>query len=187
MPNPGESLKAYIARYMASDEAKKDIPDEKQRLAVAYSEWNKKHLSKAKNLSIAKYYDDEQLVFGWASVAKDVAGTRPLDWQGDYINAEDLEPAVYKFNLEYRETNEMHAGAAKGELVESVMLTKEKMAAMGIPEGIVPEGWWVGFKIDDPEAYQKVKKGIYKMFSIEGSGQRVPVSDEEVKNYANIT
>jgi hypothetical protein len=55
---------------------------------------------------------------------------------------------------------------------------------MGIPEGTVPEGWWVGFKISDKTAYQKVKAGIYKMFSIEGSAQRVPVSDEEVKNYA---
>jgi hypothetical protein len=136
------------------------------------------------NMEIAKYYDDEQLVFGWASVAKDAKGTRPLDWQDDYVDAEDLEQAVYKFNLDYRETNEMHSGPVKGQLVESIMFTKEKMAAMGIPEGTVPEGWWVGFKIDDKEAYQKVKNHIYKMFSIEGSGQRVPVSEEEVRNYA---
>jgi hypothetical protein len=139
------------------------------------------------NLEISKFYDDEQLVFGWASVARDATGTRPLDWQGDLIDAEDLEKAVYLFNLDYRETNEMHAGPSKGSLVESVMFTKEKMRAMGIPEGIVPEGWWVGFKIDDRETYTKVKQGIYKMFSIEGSGQRIPVPEEEVRNYANET
>jgi len=138
-----------------------------------------------KSLEITKYYDDEQLVFGWASVAKDAKGVRPLDWQNDYIDAEDLETAVYKFNLDYRETNEMHAGPVKGQLVESIMFTKQKMAAMGIPEGTVPEGWWVGFKIADKETYLKVKTGLYKMFSIEGSGQRVQVSEEEVKNYAN--
>lgn len=43
-PNKGESEKDFIARFMSSEEAKKDFPDEKQRLAVAYSEW-KKHKS----------------------------------------------------------------------------------------------------------------------------------------------
>lgn len=133
----------------------------------------------AEALEITKYYDDEQLVFGWASVSRDANGVRPLDWQGDYIDAEDLERAVYKFNLEFRETNEMHQGNVKGYLVESVMFTKEKMEAMGIPEGTVPIGWWVGFKIDDKEAYQKVKTGIYRMFSIEGSATRVPIDDDE--------
>ena len=139
----------------------------------------------SESLKITKYADDEQLVFGWASVSKDVTGVRPLDWQGDYIDAEDLEVAVYKFNLDYRESNEMHAGPVKGLLVESVMFTKEKMQAMGIPEGTVPEGWWVGFKITDRAAYQKVKAGIYKMFSIEGSGQKIQVPDEEVNNHGN--
>ena len=138
----------------------------------------------ANNLEITKYYDDEQLVFGWASVAKDANGNRPLDWQGDLIDAEDLEQAVYKFNLEFRESNEMHVpGTVNGTLVESIMFTKQKMAAMGIPEGTVPEGWWVGFKISDRDAYLKVKSGIYKMFSIEGSATRVECGDEHVVNH----
>lgn len=41
-PNPGESKKAYIARFMASEEAQKSFPDKKQRLAVAYSMWRKR-------------------------------------------------------------------------------------------------------------------------------------------------
>ena len=138
----------------------------------------------ANNLEITKYYDDEQLVFGWASVAKDANGNRPLDWQGDLIDAEDLEQAVYKFNLEFRESNEMHVPCTvNGTLVESVMFTKQKMAAMGIPEGTVPEGWWVGFKISDRDVYLKVKSGIYKMFSIEGSATRVECADEHVVNH----
>lgn len=40
-PNKGESEKDFIARFMSSEEAKKDFPDQKQRLAVAYSEWKK--------------------------------------------------------------------------------------------------------------------------------------------------
>ena len=134
---------------------------------------------------INKFYDEQKLVFGWASVSKDAKGNRPLDWHGDLIDAEDLEKAVYDFNLHFRESNEMHIpNSANGKLVESVMFTKEKMKSMGIAEGIVPEGWWVGFKLSDAEVYQKVKNGTYKMFSIEGSAKVEQVEDEELIDYS---
>ena len=43
MPNPkkGETKEEYISRFMNSEEAKNSFPDEKQRLAVAYSKWAK--------------------------------------------------------------------------------------------------------------------------------------------------
>jgi hypothetical protein len=40
-PNPNESKADYVARFMSSEEAKRDYPDEKQRLAVAYSYYEK--------------------------------------------------------------------------------------------------------------------------------------------------
>ncbi len=41
MPNPSkdETKEEYIARFMKSEEAQRDFPEEKQRLAVAYSKW----------------------------------------------------------------------------------------------------------------------------------------------------
>lgn len=44
MPRPraGEPKSSYIARFMESSEAQSDFPDEKQRLAVAYSMWGEK-------------------------------------------------------------------------------------------------------------------------------------------------
>lgn len=44
MPRPkaGESKSDYISRFMGSSEAQSDFPDEKQRLAVAYSMWGEK-------------------------------------------------------------------------------------------------------------------------------------------------
>jgi hypothetical protein len=41
MPSPErkESQKEFVARYMASREARRDFPDAKQRAAVAYSEY----------------------------------------------------------------------------------------------------------------------------------------------------
>lgn len=130
----------------------------------------------SETFDIKKYYDDEQLVFGWASVAKDKDGNRPIEWQGDEIEMFEMEPAVYDFVLTQGITKEMHrVEKAKGQVVESVIFTKEKMAAMGIPEGTVPEGWWVGFKLADKDTFMKVKAGIYKMFSIEGKGIRTPI------------
>lgn len=52
---------------------------------------------------------------------------------------------------------------------------------MGIPEGVVPEGWWIGFKVTDDEVWEKVKDGTYPMFSIEGEAVREEV-DEEPEN-----
>ena len=49
------------------------------------------------------------------------------------------------------------------------------MKAMGIPEGILPVGWWIGFKVTDPEVWEKVKDGTYSMFSIEGEAVREEV------------
>ena len=129
--------------------------------------------------SICKSDDDKRLIFGWASVAIRTDGNQVLDWQKDLIDPEDLEEAVYSYVLDFRASGEEHIPGMrnKGRLVESVVFTKEKMRAMGIPEGLVPEGWWIGFYIDDDNAWAKVKDGTYKMFSIEGQGVREEVAD----------
>lgn len=126
-------------------------------------------------VDIAKLNDDQHLVFGWANVALDVEGDPPLDWQGDVTAPAVLEKAAYSYVLKYRTTGEMHEGESKGFLVESVMFTKQKMAAIGIPEGTVPEGWWVGFYVPDDEVCAKIKDGTYKMFSIQGKAKKLKV------------
>lgn len=68
----------------------------------------------------------------------------------------------------------------KGKLIESCVFTEEKQRAMGIPPGTIPIGWWIGFKISDDDAWERVKNGTYKMFSIEGKANREPV--EKSKN-----
>jgi len=41
LPNPsqGETLKAWIDRWMSSEVAKREFPSHSQRLAVAYQKW----------------------------------------------------------------------------------------------------------------------------------------------------
>lgn len=121
---------------------------------------------------IAKSDEDQMLAFGWASVAIEEDGEQLEDWQGDEIDPEDLEKAVYDYVQFYRDGGEMHERNGVATMIESVIFTKQKMAAMGIPEGTVPEGWWIGFRVTDPDVWEKVKNGTYPMFSIEGRANR---------------
>ena len=127
--------------------------------------------------SIFKTDNDKRLVFGWASVSITIDGEQLEDHQKDMIDPEDLEEAAYEYVLNYRDTGEEHIAdmRMKGKLVESCVLTAEKQKAMGIPEGSLPIGWWVGFKITDDAAWQRVKNGTYRMFSIEGKASREPI------------
>lgn len=146
------------------------------QLNVTYSALEKAKVVTGEVFKIAKSKTDEQLVFGWANVAIDETGQYPLDWDGDVTSPEDLEKAAYDFVLKYRVTGEQHEGEAKGSLVESVMFTKEKQEALGIPEGILPQGWWVGFHVPDKEVFEKIKSGEYEMFSVQGTGYRAPTN-----------
>lgn len=122
---------------------------------------------------IYKAREDECLVSGWANVAINKDGSVPLDWQDDIISPATLEKAAIGFMLDYRGSGEMHKGSSKGTVVESIVFTKEKQQVLGIPDGVVPEGWFITVKVHDPEVFAKVKDGTYKMFSIQGTAKRV--------------
>ena len=122
--------------------------------------------------------NEKMQAFGWASVAIAENGETLEDWQGDIIEPDELESAAYKFVDLYREGGEMHERGGVAYLIESVVFTEEKMAAMGIPEGTLPVGWWIGFQVTDADVWEKVKDGTYSMFSIEGKAERVEVTQK---------
>lgn len=122
-------------------------------------------------VSIAKSY--KNFVFGWANVSIRKDGTQIDDHQGHLIDVEDLEDAAYDFVLHSRSSGDMHITDNMGEMIESVIFTNEKMEKMGIPSGTIPEGWWVGFKLD-PEHAELVRSGKRSMFSIEGTARLDP-------------
>lgn len=124
---------------------------------------------------IKKSDNDKKLAFGWASISMRVDGELIEDLQSDIIEAEELEKAAYNFVEFYREGGEMHERGGVGVLIESVVFTGEKMKAIGIPEGTLPTGWWIGFKVLDKDVWEKVKNGTYSMFSIEGEAKRIEV------------
>ena len=116
---------------------------------------------------IMKSDEDKMLAFGWASVSARIDGEVIEDYQGDIIEPGELEAAAYEYVRLYGEGGEMHERGGVAVLVESVVFTVEKMRAMGIPEGTVPVGWWIGFRVTDKDVWEKVRDGTYQMFSIE--------------------
>ena len=126
-------------------------------------------------IHISKADDDKMQAFGWANVAIRVDGEVIQDWQDDIVEIDELENAAYNFVLHYRSGGEMHQKSDVATLIESVVFTKEKMDAMGIPPETIPEAWWIGFQVNDPDVWEKVKDGEYQMFSIEGDAVREQV------------
>jgi hypothetical protein len=124
-------------------------------------------------VDFAKVETAKRQVFGWLYVARDKSGAQVVDHSGETISVEELEKASYNFVLGARVAGENHTKAngkvaGVGRLIECVVFTPEKRAAMGIPEGHVPDGTWVGFKIDSDAAWQGVVSGRYKMLSLGG-------------------
>ena len=116
--------------------------------------------------------DENNCIFGWAYAREKIDGTQVVDHSGEFCKAEnfeDLELATYAYNLAYREADRQHDCIAKGYLVESMVFSKEKMAKMKIPEGIVPESVWMGFYFPDDNDYEEIKKMKHPMFSFYGT------------------
>lgn len=127
-------------------------------------------------VEILKRDDEKRLVFGFASVIKEHDGSPTVDWQGDTIDEETLEAAVYNYVLKSRVGSVMHERedgqpVQKGRLVESFVITKEKLSAMGLSQETARPGWWFGMRVDDDAAWEAVKQGDLRMFSIGGRAE----------------
>lgn len=138
-------------------------------------------------VSIEKADDEEHNLFGWAYVAAHADGTLVTDSHDEQIAPAELEKAAYHFVVKNRVSGEDHDAAlgVTGVLIESMMFTKQKSAALAVDpftgeineplakalaEHMV-EGLWVGFHIPDDDAWQRVKDGRGE-FSIEGTARR---------------
>lgn len=135
-------------------------------------------------VAFAKIDEEQQLVFGIASMAVTADGKPVEDLQGDVIPPAELEKAMYDYVVESRQGGTMHEEIGTGTLVESFVATPEKLTALLKGLGIeVVDGLadissfkgaaaWVGYKISDPATWADVKSGKLAAFSIGGEAVR---------------
>jgi len=126
---------------------------------------------------ISKVDEDKRQVFGWASLTS-VDGQPVVDRQGDYIPLDEIEKAAYHYVLSSRKGGDMHARDGEGpkhtaDLIESFLVTPEKLKHMGLAEDALPHGWWIGMKVQDDDQWEMVKKQERTGFSIHGKGSRI--------------
>lgn len=126
---------------------------------------------------IKKFDNDKKQVFGWCSLTT-VNGEPVVDRQGDYIPLEEVEKSAYDYVVSSRKGGDMHRRVGEeplhtSDMIESFVVTPEKLEKMGLPEDAMPHGWWVGFKVNDDEQWENVKKNQRGFFSIHGKGRRV--------------
>jgi hypothetical protein len=126
---------------------------------------------------IAKMDSSKRQVFGFAMVTH-IDGEPVVDLQGDYTPLEEIEKAAYTYVIESRKGGDMHSRDGDkplhtSDLVESFVITPEKLTQMGLEENALPHGWWVGFKVNDDKQWEDVVAKRRTGFSIHGSGRRV--------------
>jgi len=174
-------MRAFFERH----EGNKDTPPSEGNGQIAWllwggdagRRWVNARLREAGELEkvdvgIAKLDEDKQLAYGWLYVSRRKDGSQVVDHSGEVVSIEELEKAATAYALDHREAKEMHTGGSAGRLVEIWVSTPEKRAAMGIPDGILPDGIWVGYKVDDTGTWKKIRSGQLKMFSLGGRALR---------------
>lgn len=127
------------------------------------------------SVAVKKVDPEQQMVFGWASISS-IGGVEVIDKQDEVIPVEELEKGAYEFVLYSREHGDMHAKRDTGRMIESMVFTPDKAAA-GVfardDTGAALMGWWVGFRVSDPDLWKKHKEGKRPEFSIGGHATRV--------------
>lgn len=122
--------------------------------------------------------DEERMVYGFASVSTEDGKTVLVDRQGDTINEVELVKMAHNFIKGERAGKEMHKGVKKAEVVESIVIRPDVSKALGLPEEFKKTGWFIGMKVHDDVAWDKVKKGDLQAFSIGGKGKRKAIQKD---------
>lgn len=184
------AMDAQSAQYFARERMKLKKPSEKVRKSDAATIY--KAIIKDINPQVSDDHDlmwsgeiskvdsEKRQVFGWCSLTK-VDGQDVVDRQGDYIPLDEIEKSAYNYVIHSRKGGDMHKRDGDqplhtSDLIESFVVTPEKLKQLGLDEDAVPHGWWVGFKVNDDQQWESVKKGERNHFSIHGKGRRVEKS-----------
>ncbi len=187
VPNKGQRTRAAVtsaARAAGKGTEYSKGHFKKLPQSIGSKDKGKKQLKKSADLDvvwageISKVNTDKQQVFGWASIVE-MNGEPVVDLQGDYITIDEVEKSAYDYVHKSRKGGDMHLRDGDqpvhaSDMIESFVMTPEKKQILGMPED-TPTGWWVGYQVNDPEVWAKVKNGERTGFSVHGRGVRTPM------------
>jgi len=129
-----------------------------------------------KRFNVGGISEEQQMVYGWASVYEK-SGQPVVDKQGDRISEREVVKMAQRFVRDARIAKTMHGSPKTGDVVESMVFTRELQRALGIDLGF--SGWLVGIHVSDPETWARVKSGELRTLSIGGTGIRTPVAKRD--------
>ena len=98
-------------------------------------------------LPISKVDEEKHMVYGYAS-------TPDMDSDGEIISTKAMKQALPEY-MKFPAIREMHQPKAAGKTIEATIDSKK--------------GLYIGAKIVDKSAWEKVKEGVYPAFSIGGN------------------
>lgn len=129
------------------------------------------------NGTFVKSDADQRRVLGWAYLVKNADGSQVVDHSGDVMeDVQALEDSVAEFVSTSRAGDDMHSQPVVAKLIGSLVVTPEKLAALGAPAGSLPTGWLTEWQVTDDATWQKIKSGERSMLSIAGAGDREPIN-----------
>lgn len=148
-------------------------PAERRQLIAAVTGASVQGGEFSPDIEIVKRDSPKYRVFGWANTVLSADGTMLEDRQGHMIPIDDLEEGAYRFTLKRYGSGDMHVSEEFGDLIESAVVTQDKVDAGVFPREHLGK-WWIGFQLP-PDEWEKVQSGKRRMFSIQGRGKLTPV------------
>ena len=146
-------------------------------------------MSDSLRVPIAKVDLERRLFGGWAYIARARDGSQVVDHSGDVIDTPEawtaLTDSFVEYALDSRSGDLDHAEFGAADLVEMFVSDAEKRAALGLPEGSLPDGVYVSFKARTSPAgrrlWEQVKSGAIRSLSIVGDGWRESLDGEPIE------
>lgn len=132
------------------------------------------------DIKIIKLDDERRHVFGVFSVVQ-IGKDLVRDDEEDEIDPAELENAAYRHVLDARIAGDAHIRKGVGDLIESMVFTPEKCAAVvkalsdtGVDSSMDIDAtvWWGGYYVHDDAVWKAVKSRKYVSFSIGGTAER---------------
>lgn len=129
---------------------------------------NAKSIDLEKRVVVEKVDEEQRMVWGWAYVCKDEAGSQVVDHSGDIVELETVHAAAHGFMRDSRQGGVMHEKVG-GYVSESIVVTDAVAEELGMSTR--KRGWFVGFKVTEDAAWEGVKAGKFRAFSIGGTAE----------------